>query len=140
MIRWVEKAVVQMEHTMCHIYVVADNLILAGLIKLCLEQEGYNVSIHSGCDEVLQHAADSQPDCCIIDMTRHDPGGSEICLQLCERYNIPMILLAIPGMSEHRIKTGPLKHRLLLIKPFTPEMLLKMVQTALESKQSVSAA
>jgi two-component system, OmpR family, response regulator len=140
MIRWVEKAVIQMEHTMCHIFVVADNLILAGLIKLCLEQEGYQVSIHARCDEVVQHAADQPPDCCIIDMTQHHPGGSDICLQHCEHYSIPTILLAIPGISEHRIKTGPLKHRLLLIKPFTTDMLLQIVQTALESRQSVSAA
>jgi CheY-like chemotaxis protein len=125
---------------MCQICVVAENLILAGLIKLCLEEEGYDVSIHRNCDEVIQHAGGHPPDCCIVDMTRHVPGGSDICLQLCERFKIPMILLAIPGMSEHRIKTGPLKHRLLLLKPFTPEMLLQVVQSALESKQCVTAA
>jgi DNA-binding response OmpR family regulator len=125
---------------MCHIDVVADNLILARLIELCLEQEGYDVIIHAHCEELMQTAVDRQPDCIIIDMTLHNPGGSEICLRLCERYNIPMILLAIPGISEQRIKTGPLKHRLRLLKPFTPEMLLRVVQTALESRQSISAA
>jgi DNA-binding response OmpR family regulator len=129
-----------MEHAMCQIDVVAENLILAGLIKLCLEQADYDVSIHAHCDEIMQQQGDCPPDCLIIDMTMHNPRSSEVCLRICEYHNIPMILLAIPGISEHRIKTGPLKHRLLLIKPFTPEMLLQIVWKALESRQCASAA
>jgi len=124
---------------MCRIVVAADSPILAGLIELHLKEQGYEVSLNH-CDEVLQQVVDNNnpPDLVILDMTL--PNQSELCARACEHRGIPMIILAAPGMSEHRVKTGPLHFRWVLLKPFSLETLLRMIHTALDSQQSASVA
>jgi DNA-binding response OmpR family regulator len=127
---------------MYRVFVVADSAILGGLMSFALETEGFEVTTLGHCEPLMKLIADEPPDVMILDMSLPDLNGSEMCAHACEKLGIPLIILAVPGLSERRLKTGPLNaYRCVLMKPFSFTMLLQEVFKSIETKRnSVSAA
>lgn len=127
---------------MYRVFVVADSAILGGLMSFALETEGFDVTSLCHCDPLLAMINESPPDAIILDMTLPDLNGSEICARACEKLGIPLIILGVAGISDRRLKTGPLNtYHCVLMKPFSFDALLKEVFKAIEGRRSgISAA
>lgn len=93
------------------ILVVDDNIDTRELTHLHLTTEGFVVVIASDGREGLYMAVAEQPDLIIVDISKPEPGGTELVKQLRgqpELDNVPILVLTAFGNEEmdHAIRAG----------------------------------
>lgn len=93
------------------ILVVDDNIDTRELTHLHLTTEGFVVVIASDGREGLYMAVAEQPDLIVVDISKPEPGGTELVKQLRgqpELDNVPILVLTAFGNEEmdHAIRAG----------------------------------
>jgi len=124
-----------------HVLVVEDEERIATLIRKYLELEGYQCTcLYSG-TEAVQTVKDQLPDLCILDIMLPGASGLEICQQLREFTDIPILILTARIDEIDKLigfKEGADDY---VCKPFSPRELLARVHALLrraEPKQVLS--
>jgi len=115
------------------IFVVEDEVVVAEMLKMNLERNGYEIAGHEIYGEaVVEAVARSRPDLILMDIRlKGKMDGISAAIQVGERYDIPIIYLTAYGDAEtlERAKqTSPFGY---LIKPFELETLRSTIETAL---------
>ncbi|MEJ5308303.1 MAG: GAF domain-containing protein [Anaerolineae bacterium] len=115
------------------IFLVEDEVIVAEMLKMNLERNGYEIAGHEIYGEaVVEAVARSRPHLILMDIRlKGKMDGISAAIQVRERFDIPIIYLTAYGDAEtlERAKqTSPFGY---LIKPFEMETLRSTIETAL---------
>lgn len=114
------------------ILVVEDDPKIAHIVKVYLEGAGFRVT-HSGLGkDALKAAKKEKPLLVILDLMLPDISGEELCLQLKEIADVPIIMLTAKASEEERVAGFALGADDYVVKPFSPRELVFRVKAVLK--------
>ncbi len=118
-----------------HVYIVDDDESVCRSLKLLLTTFGFEVSTFLSAEEYFSAVPNSDPGCLVMDI--HMPGlnGWEALKKSIELgVNRPVIMISANkagGNNERALNSGAVGY---LLKPFTDQALVGLIQGALEKK------
>lgn len=108
-----------------------DDKKIANVVRAYLEGAGYRV-IHAGTGkDALTAAAKEPPILAILDLMLPDMSGEEVCMQLKDTADFPIIMLTAKSSEEERVAGFALGADDYVVKPFSPRELLYRVKAVL---------
>lgn len=110
------------------IYMADDEKNIRELVKCFLENQGYEVETFSNGDDLFKRYKEKNADMIILDVIMPGTDGVEICRQIREIANVPIIILSAKDSEEDRIKGISVGGDDYLTKPFSPIELVARVQ------------
>ncbi|MGN0255298.1 MAG: response regulator [Chordicoccus sp.] len=113
------------------ILIVDDNSHIAELISLYLEKEMYTTEIAGDGGEALELFATFRPDLVILDIMLPGKDGYEICRQMRQIRNTPVIMLSAKGETFDKVLGLELGADDYMSKPFEPKELVARVKAVL---------
>jgi len=114
------------------ILVVEDDPKIAHIVKVYLEGAGFRVT-HSGLGkDALEAAKKEKPLLVILDLMLPDMSGEELCLQLKDIADVPIIMLTAKASEEERVAGFALGADDYVVKPFSPRELVFRVKAVLK--------
>ncbi|RPI78361.1 MAG: DNA-binding response regulator [Chloroflexi bacterium] len=124
-----------------HILVIDDEPQMQRALRTILRAHEYRVSTASTGEEGLALAAAEKPDVIILDLGLPDMDGTEVCTQLRQWTQVPIIILSVRDDEVDKINALDQGADDYLVKPFgTGELLarLRVAQRHLAKNQSES--
>ena len=113
------------------ILVIEDELNIARVIQLYLEQANYTVlAARDGVAGLELHARE-HPDLVILDLMLPALGGMEVCRRIRAWANTPILMLTARQGEEDRIAGLDLGADDYLVKPFSPREVVSRVKAIL---------
>jgi DNA-binding response OmpR family regulator len=123
------------------ILLVEDDLRLAELVSRYLANHGFNMSIVSRGDEVVERVQSDNPDLVILDLGLPGEDGLSICKRLRPAYTAPILILTARDNDIDHVLGLELGADDYVIKPVEPRVLLARVGALLRrSKPPVALA
>lgn len=117
------------------ILVIEDDRKIARVVKVYLEGAGYRVvHVEKGKDAV-DAVLKEVPLLVILDLMLPDMSGEEVCQELKEIGDFPIIMLTARSSEEERIAGFALGADDYVVKPFSPKELLYRVKAVLKRSQ-----
>ena len=110
------------------IYIADDEKNIRELVKCFLENQGYEVETFSNGDDLFKRYKEKNADMIILDVIMPGTDGVEICRQIRQIANVPIIILSAKDSEEDRIKGISVGGDDYLTKPFSPIELVARVQ------------
>ena len=110
------------------IYIADDEKNIRELVKCFLENQGYEVETFSNGDDLFKRYKEKNDDMIILDVIMPGTDGVEICRQIRQIANVPIIILSAKDSEEDRIKGISVGGDDYLTKPFSPIELVARVQ------------
>ena len=102
------------------IYIADDEKNIRELVKCFLENQGYEVETFSNGDDLFKRYKEKNADMIILDVIMPGTDGVEICRQIRQIANVPIIILSAKDSEEDRIKGISVGGDDYLTKPFSP--------------------
>ena len=112
--------------------VVDDDPHIRELTRVFLKNEGYDICEASDGEEALSMLDTTQVDMVILDIMMPNMHGWELCRQLKELYDIPVLMLTARGETSQKLKGFELGTDDYLVKPFEPLELVARVKALLK--------
>jgi DNA-binding response OmpR family regulator len=122
---------------MANILIVDDELLYQRLVKVNLEQEGYEVAQASDGESALDIISDKSFDLVILDIMMPGIDGFETCERIRQFSNIPIIMLTAKGEEEDRVKGLNYGADDYVVKPFSATELIARVKAVLRRAQTM---
>ncbi len=117
------------------ILVVEDDPKIAHIVKVYLEGAGFRI-VHAGQGkDALEAAKKEKPLLIVLDLMLPDMSGEELCLQLKEIADVPVIMLTAKSSEEERVAGFALGADDYVVKPFSPRELVFRVKAVLKRFQ-----
>ena len=116
---------------MSRILIVEDELTIAELEKDYLELSGFEVEIETTGDKGLHRAINEDFDLFLLDLMLPNVDGFEICRQIRERKDIPILLVSAKKEDIDKIRGFGLGADDYITKPFSPSELVARVKAHL---------
>lgn len=117
------------------ILIVEDDQKIAHIVKVYLEGAGFR-TVHAGLGkDALEAAKKERPLLIILDLMLPDMSGEELCLQLKEIADVPIIMLTAKSSEEERVAGFALGADDYVVKPFSPRELVFRVKAVLKRFQ-----
>ena len=113
---------------MSRILIVEDEISIAELERDYLELSGFEVEVASDGEEGLQKAINEEFDLIILDLMLPKVDGFEICRQVREEKNIPIIMVSAKKEDVDKIRGLGLGADDYMTKPFSPSELVARVK------------
>ena len=110
------------------IYIADDEKNIRELVKCFLENQGYEVETFSNGDDLFKRYKEKNADMIILDVIMPGTDGVEICRQIRQIANVPIIILSAKDSEEDRIKGISVGGDDYLTKPFSPIEIVARVQ------------
>ena len=110
------------------IYIADDEKNIRELVKCFFENQGYEVETFSNGDDLFKRYKEKNADMIILDVIMPGTDGVEICRQIRQIANVPIIILSAKDSEEDRIKGISVGGDDYLTKPFSPIELVARVQ------------
>jgi CheY-like chemotaxis protein len=113
------------------VLVVDDEPHVRILLKSRLEANGYSVTTAYGGQQALEKIKEEKPDLILLDIVMPDLNGYEVAKQLKadpETAKIPIIIFTASNVRELEDQCRALGCDYVIMKPFSPEVLLGMVK------------
>ena len=117
------------------ILVVEDDRKIAKVVKVYLEGEGFRVFTAEKGKEALDIALKGQLSLVILDLMLPDMSGEEICQELKEIGDFPVIMLTAKSSEEERVAGFALGADDYVVKPFSPRELMARVKAVMKRSQ-----
>jgi two-component system OmpR family response regulator len=114
------------------ILIVEDDPKIAHIVKVYLEGAGFRVIHVDRGAKALEEARKEKPLLVILDLMLPDKSGEEICLQLKELADVPIIMLTAKSSEEERVAGFALGADDYVVKPFSPRELVFRVKAVLK--------
>lgn len=114
------------------ILVVEDDPKIAHIVKVYLEGAGFRVIHSEHGKDALDAARKEKPLLVILDLMLPDISGEELCLQLKEIADVPIIMLTAKTSEEERVAGFALGADDYVVKPFSPRELVFRVKAVLK--------
>jgi len=120
-----------MGEALAPVLLVEDDTEVHCLMRICLEQAGYQVqSAYSGEDalEILRHTT---PSVILLDNLLPGMDGFTACQQIRELFDLPIIMVTVMDHPDEKFLGLQLGADMYLSKPFLPAELVARVNAAL---------
>jgi two-component system, OmpR family, response regulator len=117
---------------MSKILIVDDDPNIRELIRVFLRDEGFDVSEAADGLEALKVLETLKADMVILDVMMPNMDGWELCRQLRDAYDIPLLMLTAKGETSQKVKGFQLGTDDYLVKPFEPAELVVRVKALLK--------
>ena len=114
------------------ILVVEDDQKIARIVRVYLEGAGFRVVHSDRGKDALEAAGREKPMLIILDLMLPDMSGEELCLQLKEMADVPIIMLTAKATEEERVAGFALGADDYVVKPFSPRELVFRVKAVLK--------
>lgn len=116
--------------TMAHVLVIDDEPQMQRALRTILSAHNYRVSTAATGEQGLALAAAEKPDVIILDLSLPDMDGIEVCAQLRQWTQIPIIVLSVRSDEEEKIRALDRGADDYLVKPFGSGELLARLRVA----------
>ena len=113
------------------ILVVDDERGLAKIIRLNLEQDGFEVVEANNGTQAMEKLRTTLPDLILLDVMMPDIDGFTVLKMVREIGNIPVIMLTAKGQEEDKVKGLELGADDYVTKPFSPRELTSRIRAVL---------
>jgi len=113
------------------ILVVEDDLKIAKVVKVYLEGAGYRVVHAERGRDAIEAATAEMPMAVVLDLMLPDISGEEVCQELKEMGDFPIIMLTSKYSEEERIAGFALGADDYVVKPFSPRELVARLKAVL---------
>jgi two-component system, OmpR family, response regulator len=117
---------------MTRILIVDDDPHIRELIGLLLRAEGFDVVEAADGVEALARLERVKADLVILDIMMPNMDGWELCRELREAYDMPLLMLTAKGDTSQKVKGFQLGTDDYLVKPFEPLELVARVKALLK--------
>jgi two-component system OmpR family response regulator len=124
------------------ILLVEDDIKIARVVKAYLEGSGFRVIHAEKGRDAVDAALKDVPAAVILDLMLPDMSGEEVCQELKEIGNFPVIMLTSKSSEEERVAGFALGADDYIVKPFSPREMVYRVKAVLKraGKEAVDAA
>jgi two-component system KDP operon response regulator KdpE len=123
-----------------HALVVDDEPQIRRALRIGLERNGYMVTLAESGEEALDAASVQLPDVVILDLAMPGLQGQEVCRQLRQWTNVPVIVLSVRENESDKIGALDVGADDYLTKPFSLEELLARIRAVLRRARQESEA
>lgn len=116
------------------IMIVEDDDALVELMKMRLEDEGFDIHIESRGHPALAYATEHQLDLVILDLRLPDLGGYEVAKRLRQLYHpwvLPLLILTAMDKPMDQLRGFAFGADAYLTKPYDPEELVRTISLLL---------
>ena len=117
---------------MSKILIVDDDPNIRELARVFLQAEGFDTYEAADGVEAMKKLETVKADMVILDIMMPNMDGWELCRQLREAYDIPLLMLTARGETSQKIKGFQLGTDDYLVKPFEPLELVARVKALLK--------
>ncbi|OXS60900.1 DNA-binding response regulator [Cohnella sp. CIP 111063] len=117
---------------MTRILVVDDDPHIRELVEVFLVQEGFEVVTATDGMHALEQLESSPADLVILDIMMPRMDGWELCKELREHYDMPLLMLTAKGETMQKVKGFQLGTDDYMVKPFEPVELVARVKALLK--------
>ncbi|MDU0204462.1 response regulator transcription factor [Paenibacillus sp. MAH-36] len=124
---------------MAPILIVDDDPYIRELVRVFMLNEGFEVVEASDGAEALKLLETVQVDMVIMDIMMPNMDGWELCKELREHYDIPLLMLTAKGETSQKVKGFELGTDDYLVKPFEPVELAMRVKALLKRYKIASS-
>jgi two-component system KDP operon response regulator KdpE len=113
------------------VLVVDDEPQIRRALRVGLISHGYQVQVAASGEEALDLAASAPPDVVILDVAMPGLTGLEVCKELRQWSQVPIIILSARGQERDKVEALDLGADDYLTKPFGMDELLARIRVAL---------
>ena len=117
--------------TQAHVLVIDDELPIRRLLRSSLSERGYRVTAVATGDEGIDVAATDPPAIVILDLGLPDTDGLEVCRELRQWSEVPILILSARYDEMEKVRALDLGADDYLTKPFGTQELLARIRVAL---------
>ena len=117
------------------ILLVEDDRKIARIVKVYLEDAGYKVVHVEKGKDAISAAMKEPPLAVILDLMLPDTSGEEVCQELKEMGDFPIIMLTAKYSEEERVAGFALGADDYVVKPFSPKELVYRIKAVLRRAQ-----
>lgn len=117
------------------ILVVEDDRKIAKVVKVYLENQGFRVVTTEKGKDALSVVLKEPPSLVILDLMLPDMTGEELCQELKDSGEFPIIMLTAKSSEEERVAGFSLGADDYIVKPFSPRELVARVKAVLKRFQ-----
>ena len=121
---------------MATILVVDDEISIQELVKLYLENEGFRVESAGSGKEALEKIDVVKPSLVVLDIMLPDMNGLDVCRELRQRADVPVLMLTARKDDIDKILGLELGADDYLTKPFNPRELVARIRAVLRRSGS----
>jgi DNA-binding response OmpR family regulator len=118
------------------ILVVEDDRKIARVVKVYLEGEGYRVFTAEKGKDAIASALKEPPSLVILDLMLPDMSGEEVCHEMKEIGDFPIIMLTAKSSEEERVAGFGLGADDYVVKPFSPRELVARVKAVMKRSRN----
>lgn len=116
---------------MVHVLIVDDEEEMRDLISMYLQNSGYRTSEADGYEQLQDEFLKEEPDLVLLDIMLPGMDGFEICEEIREKSNVPIIFLSAKGEEWDKVKGLRLGADDYIVKPFSPGELVARIDAVL---------
>jgi two-component system, OmpR family, KDP operon response regulator KdpE len=116
---------------LAHILVIDDEPQILRALRTILSAHHYRVTVARNGEEGLALAAAEQPDIIILDLGLPDIDGIQVCEQLRQWTQVPVIILSVRSEEGDKVRALDRGADDYLVKPFGAQELLARIRVAL---------
>lgn len=117
------------------ILIVEDDRKIAKIVKVYLENEGFRVISFEKGKDAIEFVMKEPPLLVILDLMLPDMSGEEVCQEMKEIGDFPIIMLTAKSSEEERIAGFALGADDYIVKPFSPRELVARIKAVLKRAQ-----
>ena len=125
------------------ILIVDDHAPVIRVLKLGIEEAGYEVDSATNGSECLVKLCEGHPDFLVTDIDMPRMNGRELCEAIVEQFpdrSFPIVVLTSRTEMEHRDWTRKIENLSFMEKPVSVRRLLSHISKSLDDERSVGAA
>jgi two-component system, OmpR family, response regulator MprA len=116
------------------VLVVEDDQEIAGALRRSLRLEGYDVRISGDGEQALTESGVFEPDLVVLDLGLPGLDGIEVCKQLRQKGDVPVLMLTARDATPDRVVGLDAGADDYLVKPFDREELLARLRALLRRR------
>ncbi|MEE6453293.1 response regulator transcription factor [Gottfriedia acidiceleris] len=124
---------------MASILIVDDDPHIRKLLNVLLRDEGFTVFEATNGIEAISVFEDNKIDMLIIDLMMPEMDGFELCREIRNKYDLPIIMLTAKGETEQKVRGFKLGTDDYIVKPFEPVELVVRVKALLRRSKISSS-
>ncbi|WP_020620476.1 response regulator transcription factor [Paenibacillus daejeonensis] len=116
-----------------HILIVEDEKDIRELLRLCIEGGGFRVSAAGGAEEARRLLQAGPPDLALLDVNLPDGDGMELCKEIREQSDMPVILVTARKGGEDIVAGLEGGANDYIVKPFDVDVVMARIRAQLRS-------
>jgi len=126
---------------MKRVMVVDDHAPVLRVLRLGIEEAGFEVDTASNGSECLVKLCDGMPDFLVTDIDMPRMSGKELCLAIEEQFpdrTFPIVVLTSRNELEHRDWTGNIDNLEFMEKPVSVRRLIAVIRRCLDGDTAMT--